>query len=408
MIVRDNMLKILAVSFAFPPSSYPRAVQVARLLSYTDASITMICADDHNIKQNGLNHNDLNGRLEDLLRISYKRGLLAKFRFVLSSRLGLPTRMIPDDQRLWVERAFKEYSQWNQKKWYTPDVLITFGQPMSDHLFGIWFKEQHNDAKWVAHFSDPWCDNPYLKDHPWAARANRKIEEQVINEADKVIFTSYETVDLVMKKYSANLQTKAQVLPHCYDPALYDAELRPPSDKYVIRSLGAFYGPRAPLSLFKAVEIIRKENPSLLEKVVIELIGSMGKYRNTLNNYPQLKEFIYIKPPVEYKEALQLMRGAHCLLVIDAPSEHSVFFPSKLADYLGAQRFVFAISPAGATRRIVLENGGYVANPKEIDSICNTLTRLLVEKPESIPMGGQESYHVKKIASDWGTLLESM
>jgi hypothetical protein len=68
---------------------------------------------------------------------------------------------------------------------------------------------------------------------------------------------------------------------------------------------------------------------------------------------------------VDYKTSLALMESADLLLVIDAPFDQSVFLPSKLVDYIGAQRPIFAITPPGTSAKLVSDLGGMVAHPKK-------------------------------------------
>ena len=45
------------------------------------------------------------------------------------------------------------------------------------------------------------------------------------------------------------------------------------------------------------------------------------------------------------------------LLILDAPFDISVFFPSKLVDYIGAQKPILAITPEGSCADIVRRLG---------------------------------------------------
>ena len=47
---------------------------------------------------------------------------------------------------------------------------------------------------------------------------NRQLEARVIEHADRVVFTTPETVDLVMAKYPALWRKKVRVIPHGYNP----------------------------------------------------------------------------------------------------------------------------------------------------------------------------------------------
>ena len=71
------------------------------------------------------------------------------------------------------------------------------------------------------------------------------------------------------------------------------------------------------------------------------------------------------------------MKKSDCLLVIDAPSNKSIFFPSKLADYIGSNRPIFGISPKGTTRRILNELGYYCFDTDEYDKISKGLINMI-------------------------------
>lgn len=381
-------LELLAISYGFPPMAYPRSIQVARLLGNLDASITVVCGmEDQTYNPYGRDvtiASGIEGRLKRVIREPFHRPKLLRYIDAIAGRYLVSLSNLPDAQRGWVAHATKRFLKWQHGSGYEPDLVITFGFPMSDHFFGMEYKRRKGTV-WIAHFSDPWVDNPYRPHNRPTAWLNRRLERQVISKADAVIFTSPETVDLVMRKYPDSWREKAFYLPHCYDSNVYDETLRPPDDRYVLRSIGTLYGNRSPKTLFKAIERVAHETPSLLENVSLEFIGFVGDANDVLKDYPaaqRITKFFGMKP---HADALRLMRTSHCLLVIDAPAELSVFFPSKLAEYIGAQRFIFALSPEGATSRIVKEAGGLVSNPSSVDETFDRLTQVLKNRPDQLP-----------------------
>ena len=374
-------LKILAVDYAFPPIAMPRSIQVSRLLKHLDASVVVICGEDRFARSDLSIAPGIERELDMVFRISFDRSLALCGIDYIAGKLHIPWSHLPDIYRQWNRLAFRRFSDWQKTSGYRPDVLLTFGQPMSDHLFGLRYKKR-SKVTWIAHFSDPWVDNPYHLQDPVTISLNRRMEYQVVNDADAVVFTSPETLDLVMKKYPSSWHRKAFYLPHCYDETVYDAQIKPPEDQYVIRSTGSLFGRRTPALLFEGVERIASEEPALLAKVVLELIGGIGPFDT--HPYPLARKMIRFVGAVPYAESIQLMQTAHCLLVMDAPADFSVFFPSKLADYVGAGRFIIAISPPGATSRIVRELGGLVARP-EVEEVVRLLRQVLKDRPAGLP-----------------------
>ncbi len=171
------------LSYAYPPQVAPRAVQVARLAKYSSLQIRVVCAGIEN-GEAALRPGVEVTRLSDGSTRTWRR---AKNFFYL-----------PDSERPWAERAAKAIL--SNRLVERDDVLITFGQPMSDHLAGLKIK-QRLGVPWIAHFSDPWSDSPYLSRVPLVRFRMRRMEGKVVEAADRLLFTSKETVDLVMRKY---------------------------------------------------------------------------------------------------------------------------------------------------------------------------------------------------------------
>lgn len=373
--------KVLAISFAYPPLAYPRSIQVARLLKHLHLSTVLVCGDEQDVPKDPTIEPYSESYLKECLRVT----------FPLSGRLSLIEKIayrflplwnkLPDRYRSWKPLVLGTVEEFISINRDVPDILITFGQPNTDHLIGLEIKRRYR-LPWIAHFSDPWVDNPFRYDDPLTTWLNRRMERQVIKNADAVIFTSAETSELVMRKYPVSWQEKSFCVSHCYDRTLYDTSLMPSRECYVLRYVGNFYGHRSPNPFFKAIEQIGRETPGLLEAVSFEFVGSLNS--SIINSYPSIKQKVSFTGPVSYAESLRLMQTAHCLLVIDAPGDLSVFFPSKLVDYIGANRFILAVSPPGTTAGVVKEVGGTVADPSNIQAIVDALRKVLEQKPEKL------------------------
>lgn len=375
---------VLVVSFAFPPLASPQSIQVSRFVDMLEASVVLVSGDDPLERRDETIAPGIEERLETILRIPFHRSLFRRRMDGVAERLHLGWSNLPDPYRAWSYLAERRVESWQRKTGFRPDVLLTFGMPMSDHLFGLRFKRR-TGCPWIAHFSDPWADNPFRRHDPVAAWLNRRMERRVIAAADVVVFTSRETLDLVMSKYPGRWRDKAFVIPHAFDRRRFDPTLFPPTEgPYTMRYIGSFYGPRSPRPLLEAIERLAREEPALLADLAIEFVGSMGRYRTLLDRYPASRRVISVRGAVSYAESLRLMQTAHCLLVIDAPVDTSVFFPSKLVEYIGSNRFILAISPPGATARIVDEVGGMVLNPEDAAAVSNGLKKVLRDRPSNL------------------------
>jgi glycosyltransferase involved in cell wall biosynthesis len=260
-------------------------------------------------------------------------------------------------------------------------VLVTFGQPMVDHLAGLSIKRK-TGVRWIAHFSDPWADNPF---DPKAANW-RASEEAVLQAADLAVFTSGETVDLVYAKYPASCREKARVLPHAYEASLYP-EGTTANERLTVRYLGNLFVGRGPEPLLQALILLRDRSPGLLERTRFEFVGEAP---SSFRNHPLIAqlapECVQFLSKVDYHQSLALARSADLLLNIDAPADVSVFLPSKLIDYVGAGRPIFGITPPGAAAGLIRDLGGWVADPADPSQIAAQLTSALAyveERPNT-------------------------
>ena len=371
-------MKSVFVSYFYPPFNVPRAIQVARLAEHIALRpLTIICAG--NVCGAG---GSVSTRAEDVRIERLPASRL--FQSVHSgSKLGRILRtayrpirgftQAPDVYRPWAMNAARHVL--SQHRLGPDDLLVTFGQPMSDHLAGYAVK-QSTGVRWIAHFSDPWVDNPFRHDGVWAKRKNARWERRVIEAADRVIFTSAETQDLVMEKYPAAWKDKTRVLAHAYDPSLYPARrVRQPGEPLIIRYLGRFYGTRSPEVLYRPLEMLLRRRSDLRKAFRIELICE-GE-RTGPRRDKQFSDILKFSAPVDYPTSLRLMVDADALLLIDAPAASSVFLPSKLIDYIGAGRPILAITPPGTSFNLVKRLGGEAVVPSEPDQVSAVVERFV-------------------------------
>ncbi|HOO57131.1 MAG TPA: hypothetical protein PLN69_09930 [bacterium] len=377
--------RILALSYYFPPMAAPRSIQVSRLLSGLDASVFLVCGKDTIETIDETIPVSDPGRYEMVYKIPFHKNKYKRYSDYASRRMGLSFSDMPDEKRGWAKRAARETASLLPASDIRAMTLITFGQPMSDHLAGLELKKKYG-LPWIAHFSDPWFDSPFRNDNYFTGNINYSLEREVIKNSDITIFTSEETSELVMSKYPASWKDKAVYLPHCYDRELIESITPDKNSEYTFRSIGNFYGNRTPEPFYRAVETIARSEPGILNDVRIEFYGYFEKrLKSLLDSYPQAGKHIHYHGTVPYMDGLKLAAGADCLLAIDAPSEYSIFFPSKLVDYAGTGKYIFAITPRGTTANIVNKAGGETANPADIGTVTSVLTDILKTRPRAVP-----------------------
>lgn len=404
-------MRVLAISYFLPPMQYPQAIQIGRLLRYLGAETGAVSGTSAGLGSGADCYADLDEHLAFRLSVKH-RPALSGLPFRLA-QLAVPFyARSPDEFRAWVPRAERAVTAKLAETGFKPDVLVTFGEPMSDHLLGLRLKRRLG-VPWAAHFSDPWVDSLYRRAEILSNIVNRRLERDVVMAADRLVFTSAETVELVMGKYPAAWRGKAAVVPHSYDPALYPKAAR--SGALVARYIGNFYGRRTPLPLFHGLRLLVERDPGALQDWRFELVGRVAPRHLWHPAYRALPfGLVKVMPTVPYTHSLTLMTQSDLLLVIDAPDDFSVFLPSKLVEYLGAGVPIMGIVPPGASAQLIGRLGGVVANPRDQAAIAAGI-KCAIELAQRRRASGdawinstiRDSYNVDIVAAELRRILEA-
>lgn len=356
-------LKLAFFTFYYPPLMAPRSIQISRTVKHSRHQISIVCADADKTRDRTLENVWPNNPCRTVRLPWAKHGWYLPWNVLLHPP-------VPDHYRQWAMTA--AHRTLADGFFRDQDVFVSFGYPMSDHLGGLVIKRT-TGLPWVAHFSDPWSDSPYRGRWPLVSMFNRRQEYAVVRNADRIVFTSEETLDLVMRKYPSAWHGKARVLPHAFDPSLYGTpETR--SGKFLIRYLGALRKPRTPDAFLRGLLCLAQTYPDILARIQVELIGRVESDMNlqaVQNALPA--ESLQLKGSVDYATSLRMMSEADLLLVLDAPFDTSVFLPSKLIDYIGAGRPILAVTPAGTSAELVTKLGGWAVTPDDPTSIAAVL-----------------------------------
>lgn len=401
--------RVLALCYMLPPALYPQAIQIGRLLAHSKNAIARVSGPPGQdtraaaIETGGPPHlvvPDVSPRWPAVHRLALRT----------VPRYG----SVPDEFRAWAARAGQAVLASKPIADFAPEIIVSFGEPMSDHLLGRALSRRMQ-LPWIAHFSDPWADNPFRRPHKLSYSQNRSLEAGVVEDAGKLIFTSEETRQLLGRFHGEALLAKSRVLPHSFEPALYPARSGGPgardrisTDRIVVRYLGNFYGRRSPVPLLRALQLMQQRQPELLRKFRFELIGGMPGW---MKLHPLVRradsDVVAFLPAVSYSISLERMVTADVLLVIDAPATESVFLPSKLIDYLGARRPIFGIVPPGTSARVIGGLGGLIADPDDPAGIAEALARIAAGGvvPALPPASGVAEYEAPRVAAAFDGIM---
>ncbi len=275
----------------------------------------------------------------------------------LMQRLAVWVRsnfFIPDARKFWVKPSVRFLGQW--LKGNPVDAVVTNGTPHSCHLIGLALKERFPDIPWLADFRDPWTGIDYFSTLPLSTRArarHQQLERAVMQRADFITTVSWTwQQDFVQLSGKQNVG----VVTNGYDAPQYATAVTPDAD-FSIYHTGVLGKDRNYPALWRSLQTLVAEEAGFAEDLRLVLIGENdGAVGHALQSHgllPYLDRHAFLP----HAEVITRIRGGQLLLLLinqsdDAPGR----LPSKLYEYLGAERPVLAVSPLrGDAARILSE-----------------------------------------------------
>jgi glycosyltransferase involved in cell wall biosynthesis len=369
--------RLLAISWDMPPLSGPRAVQVSRTLKHLVPlgwESWVVCFGPRSNRYN--QDVDLAARLQAPgVTLVPVPSLEERLVFRTLWRVVPPLKMLPDEKWVWIGAAARAAQRLAAERRF--DVLVSFAQPFSDHLAGLRV-HRATGLPWVAHFSDPWTDSPYLHGAGWQRRLWQRLEADVIRAADALVFVNIQTAEQVMRKYPDEWRGKAHVIPHGFDPGAPPAAPVARDHRLTLVHTGRFYaGVRTPDALLRALAAVAHRRP-LARELRVVFVGTPVPSHQRLAASLGLDGIVEFAGRLPFADSAQWAAAADVLLLIDAPAAENLFLPSKLIDYLPAAKPILALTPQrGASADVVRALGYPVVAPDDEAGIAAAIEDLL-------------------------------
>lgn len=371
--------KILFVSVSFPPKADPEGLQTAKYFHYlqkhndlqidvvTSAIPTLYMPYDPDLEPytSGINQ---------LVSIPLKENRYINF---LRNRLGLDKAVFPDGKFSFHKQYSKAVKQLKER----PDLIYSRADPKSSTVMAYKLKQELK-VPWILHMSDPWADCPLQKMTGSHYKKHDDWERKCVEAADIISLTSLPTIDFYKKKYP-RLADRFRLYPNVYEYSGQDDEDKSnhkSDQKFRIVYTGGLADERSPEFLLKPLKELAVSNPDLVNEIEVIFAGDVdSKNRAVFQSYNL--PFVKWIGKVPFREALRLQKSAHYLVVIDNPIEDasmSMFFPSKLLDYMVARKRILAITTKGsASAQVMQDLKGDTCSHNESEAIKNAIVKAL-------------------------------
>jgi glycosyltransferase involved in cell wall biosynthesis len=294
---------------------------------------------------------------------------------------------IPDSRIGWLPYALSMGLK--MIKTFSPKIIFATAPPYTALLVGALLKKI-TKIPFVADLRDQWVDNPF---NPTPTRLhrlfNRKLEEFVVKEADKVIVVAEGVRDDLKERYSLK-DEKLTIIPQGYDEEDFtDMELES-FDKFTIVYTGTFYGKaNSPHNFFRALKKIFEERPELEDKIQFVLVGrcapSIVKFIREIG----IEKNVILKGVLPHKDSIRVMLSADALLFLfdQVEGTERKFISGKTFEYLASSKPILAIvPPKGLAAECIKKAGtGIVVSPDDIEKIKESILTLYEGRFKFIP-----------------------
>jgi len=377
--------KFVAIAPYLPPSTLPRAIQLARMLPIFELDMLVITSVP-------------NAKVKDMKILVIKKKKWSLF-------LGkVTTKIFPS-----LLRNFDLHFFWSISLCLKIlaskakiSAILTFSQPVSVHIVGFFTKKFKISQIWIAHISDPISNNPHIKSNFVNRFFNKKSESLIIKNADKIIVTNSRFRALLLQDHpELNPEKVLDLLPIATSNLGSPREI---GSRLKFTHTGSLYSGRSVESFCKALQNISNTCSEVLDEVDFTFIGDLSSTNEALllnlGKSMQLKVF-NTRVSQELSESACL--SADVLITIEAPIDNNPFFPSKIADYIGLPRHQLVLSKNGTAKDLFRNDRGFSfadpSSPLEIEESILTIHRLWKEQDLQTPSVQSQNLFSAKFAS---------
>ena len=380
-------MRVLIVSFAFPPSNVIGAVRVGKLARYLDQrghDVRVLATDlvedrslpleisqerviytEYRLRQHwsdrvarllrGHTGFQAGGRHEDAPAPdgAPARSLRQTFR-----RHYLGLIHIPDMRADWVRTAIPAGRQLI-KEW-KPEVIFASAPPNTGLIVASRLARAHK-IPWVADFRDLWVDNPYYSEPGWRRPIDAILERRILRRAAGLVTVSPIWAEQLRRRHGKDVTVVYNGYAEEDFPPI--AQRTNSGESLTIRYMGSIYrGFRDPSALFSAIASL----PDYLRaRMNVEFFSDEGDAVLDAATAHRVGSAVTVKPRVPYRDALALQMEADVLLLLQSSDPRDEGnLPAKLFEYLYARRPILFIGyERGIAARLVIErSAGLVSN----------------------------------------------
>lgn len=393
------MLRVLLISYAFPPVGGAGVQRVLKLVKYgfeyglqpsvlsvenpsvplRDASLLAEVPDSVDVVR--AHTFEPSYRAKELAWQS-----LAHAKQTLRSRgraraIGLAKAvLLPDPQVLWLPCAAGALAERLVSD--PPDVVFVSGPPFSQFLLAPLARLRPGTAV-VLDYRDEWSTTRTAFEMSSAAPAvvDRVMEQSVLRMAHAVTTATEAFRRELLARFSFLDPTHVHTIENGFDPADFPRTLpAPPSERFVVTYVGTLFRLTSPLGFLQALRIVHEREPELARLLEVRIVGRIVETEARLFEGSEALGVVRVGY-LEHARALEELSRSHLALCLldEAPGAERVY-PAKIFEIMRLGRPCLALCPDGALADLVRTHRlGDVVAPRDANGIASLLVQKLRE-----------------------------
>ena len=293
---------------------------------------------------------------------------------------------VPDPRKYWKKFALPKALELIKK--HQIETVLTTSPPHSVQLIGQAIKQAKPNIQWIADFRDPWTDIYYynlLNHSKRSAKKDAALEQQVLQQAGKVITVSNGFRDLFLQKVEHAKPEQFYVLPNGFEEDQFPAiSSKPTSNQpFQITYSGSLAENYPFATALTAIQLVAEQC-----KIQLQIIGEVADQHKTNLQKHELLQHTSIENRLPHKQLISRIVSTDALLLfIPESEENKGIIPGKLFEYLATRKPIFAFGPVGSDVQAILANtkSGFYYESHQAEKAAADLQQIIEGKTSFSP-----------------------
>jgi glycosyltransferase involved in cell wall biosynthesis len=405
----SSRLKVLVISYTFPPSAEVGGQRLSRLCQHLPGNGVdpIVLTLDERFSSN----RDFTLPMPEGVRIVRTRKVRHPLEMVAAWRKrngenSMKQSTAPADKKnRWLRRHILALLKIPDRHWgwYWPalhkarlllreekiDAVLSSGPPWTGHMIARRIHLEFG-IPWLADFRDPWASFVNHEEPAWWIRMAHRMEQNCIHDAKRVICNTDRLRNALANTYPREENTKFYTLTNGYERSRKQKLGPTVEGRKLFLHMGSIYGRRRIDGFCQAISQLvtaRMLNPREFKVLFqgdispsfIEQVGVLAP--ELLNN-----GCLEFNPRVDWEEAQRTLWQADLLLLFQG--DHHLQVPAKVYEYLPTGIPIFAVTEEGALTDLLqtVENSiwAHPDKPEEIAGRFMHALRLPASDPETM------------------------